>query len=121
MGKIKAVLLQHPTEYNNILLWAACCLAFFGFLRCGEFTVPAQSEYDLGAHLSIRDIAVDSKSSPTTIQVTIKQSKTDPFRQGVQLWEKPAPISVQCMQYYHIWQSGEPGLDPSLCLQTALT
>ena len=85
MGKIKAVLLQHPTEYNNILLWAACCLAFFGFLRCGEFTVPAQSEYYPGAHLSIGDIAVDSKSNPTTVQVTIKQLKTDPFRQGVQL------------------------------------
>lgn len=85
MGKIKEVLLQHPAEYNNILLWAACCLAFFGFLRCGEFTLPSQTEYDPGAHLSIGDIAVDSTSSPTTIQVTIKQSKTDPFRQGVQL------------------------------------
>ena len=79
MGKIKEVLLQHPAEYNNILLWAACCLAFFGFLRCGEFTLPSQTEYDPGAHLSIGDIAVDSTSSPTTIQVTIKQSKPTPF------------------------------------------
>ena len=85
MSKIKAVLLQCPEEYDNILLWAACCLAFFGFLRCGEFTVPTQSEYDPGAHLSVGDILLDSRSSPTTIQVTIKQSKTDPFRQGVQL------------------------------------
>ena len=85
MSKIKTVLLQRPTEYDNILLWAACCLAFFGFLRCGEFTVPTQTEYDPEAHLSIGDVAVDSTSSPSTIQVTIKQSKTDPFRQGVQL------------------------------------
>ena len=32
MKKIKEVLLQHAAEYDNILLWAACCLAFFGFL-----------------------------------------------------------------------------------------
>lgn len=48
--------------------------------------MPAQSEYDPRAHLSIGDIAVDSKSNPITVQVTIKQSKTDPFRQGVQLY-----------------------------------
>ena len=32
------------------------------------------------------DIAVDSKSYPCTIQMTIKQFKTDPFRKGVQLF-----------------------------------
>ena len=72
-------------KYDNILLWAACSLAFFGFLRCGEFTVPSQAEYDQGPDLSLGDVAVDSKTAPTTIQITIKQSKTDPFRQGVQL------------------------------------
>ena len=86
MVKIKAALLRCPSKYDNVLLWAACCLAFFGFLRCGEFTVPSQNEYDPTAHLSLEDIAVDSKSAPTVIQVNIKQSKTDPFRQGVQLY-----------------------------------
>ena len=47
--------------------------------------MPTQTEYDPEAHLSIGDVAIDSTSSPSTIQVTIKQSKTDPFRQGVQL------------------------------------
>ena len=86
MVKIKVTLLRCPSKYDNVLLWAACCLAFFGFLRCGEFTVPSQNEYDPTAHLSLEDIAVDNKSSPTVIQVNIKQSKTDPFRQGVQLY-----------------------------------
>lgn len=65
---------------------AACCLAFFGFLRCGEFTVPNQTEYNQGAHLSYGDIAIDSRSNPTMVIIKIKQSKTDPFRQGVQFY-----------------------------------
>ena len=85
MRQIKAVLLRDPQKYDNILLWAACCLAFSGFLRCGEFTVPSQTDYDKGAHLSVEDIALDSRSSPTVVIVTIKQSKTDPFHQGVDL------------------------------------
>lgn len=86
MRQIKAVLMKAPEKYDNILLWAACCLAFFGFLRCGEFTVPNQTGYDKDVHLSVNDIALDSRSFPTVVMVTIKQSKTDPFRQGVQLF-----------------------------------
>ena len=67
------------------MLWAACALAFFGFLRCSEFTVPSQEEYCPTSHLSLEDIVIDSRISPTMIQVTIKQSKTDPFRVGCKL------------------------------------
>ena len=48
--------------------------------------VPNQSEFDAGVYLSVTDIAVDCKTYPCTIQVTIKQSKTDPFMKGVQLF-----------------------------------
>ena len=54
-------------------------------LRCGEFTVPSQTEYDKEEHLSLRSIAVDSRLAPSVVIVTIKQSKTDPFCQGVKL------------------------------------
>ena len=42
--------------------------------------------YDSDMHLSLVDIALDDKNNPTVIQVTIKQSKTDPFRQGADLY-----------------------------------
>ena len=68
------------------MLWAACCLCYFGFLRAGEICVPSASEYDVGAHLSYGDIAVDSLLNPSSIEVNIKASKTDPFRTVVKLF-----------------------------------
>ena len=85
MQKIRRILGQKPKEHDNIMLWAACALAFFGFLRCSEFTVPSQEEYCPKSHLSLQDIAIDSRTSPKMITVTIKQSKTDPFRVGCKL------------------------------------
>ena len=85
MLKIKVTLLKSPHSYHNIMMWAACRLAFFGFLRSSEFTIPTQSGYDLEVHLSPKDVAVDNRAKPRMLKVIIKQSKTDPFRQGVTL------------------------------------
>ncbi len=85
MTKIRGILIQTPDDQDSILLWASCCLAFFGFLRCSEFTVPSQSDFDPSTHLTPNDIAVDDISFPSVLHVTIKQSKTDIFRQGVTL------------------------------------
>ena len=40
----------------------------------------------MGAHLSYGDIAVDSLLNPSSIEVNIKASKTDPFQTGVKLF-----------------------------------
>ena len=87
--------LQHqPTSHNNLMIWAASCLAFFGFLCSSELTVPSQDTYDPSFHLSVNDVVVDSRSSTTIIQVTIKQSKTDPFHQGVKLFLRKTDASI---------------------------
>ena len=67
------------------LLWAACCLAFFGFMRAGELVAPATTSHDPSVHLCMADIRFDNPRAPAMLQVMIKQSKTDPFRNGVQL------------------------------------
>ena len=73
---IRAKLLSQPRCFSNIMTWAACCLAFFGFLRSSKFTVPSQYEYDGSVHLSVQDISIDSRSAPRMIRVRINQSKT---------------------------------------------
>jgi len=55
-------------------------------MRAGEITVPSDTDYDQGAHLSFSDIAVDNVTNPSIMQVRIKSSKTDPFRKGVDLY-----------------------------------
>ena len=49
-------------------------------------TVPSDSGYDPSVHLSINDISVDNSSRPSIICVKIKQSKTDPFLKGIDLF-----------------------------------
>ena len=85
MVKIKAILSYEPHKYHNIMMWAACCIAFFDFLRCSEFTAPSQEDYDQYTHLSYDDVAVDNRTSPTLLTLQLKQYKTDPFRTGVTL------------------------------------
>ena len=85
MHSLKTLLARNPKDYQNIMMWAACCVAFFGCLRCSEFTVPDQTSYDPASHLSFDDVSVDNKVSPRMILLHIKQSKTDATRQGAQV------------------------------------
>ena len=84
--KLRAVWEEDSAAFDNIMLWAACCMCYFRFLRSGEIYVPSDMDYDPSTHLSFSDIAVDSHKNTSTISVKIKASKTDPFRQGVTIY-----------------------------------
>ena len=71
---------RHSQDYDTVCLWAACCVAFFAFLRCGEFTCSTLSSE---AVLSREDIAIDSRENPTIVHLTLRHSKTDIFSVGV--------------------------------------
>ena len=72
-------------SHDTKMIWAACTLALFAFLRAGEMTVPNNQAFNESTHLSISDVAVDDVTNPAVMQIKIKQSKTDPFRKGVYL------------------------------------
>ena len=81
---LRLALASNPSAlFDNVMLWSASLLCFFGFLRSGEITIPTAAAYDPTAHLSFSDISTDSSVNPSIIQVRIKASKTDPFRLGV--------------------------------------
>ena len=64
--------LRNDASYSLLekrLLWSAFTLAFYGFLRASEFTSSSLQWLDI-------------QFSTTTITIDLRQSKTDPFRQG---------------------------------------
>ena len=81
--KIKTVLDRNGQEFDSIMLWAAACVCYFGFLRSGEITIPTLGAFCPETHLSIRDVSVDRPGRPEIIHIKLKASKTDPFRKGV--------------------------------------
>ena len=80
MLKIKEVLNWNSTEFDNIMLWAAACACYFGFLRSGEITVPALGAYCPESHLGIKDVSVDQPGRPEIIHLTLKASKIRPIQ-----------------------------------------
>ena len=86
LRRVKAALDREPHKWDNVMLWSACCLGFFAFLRSGEMTSPSVNSFDPAWHLTPMDIAVDDLQSPSLIQISLKGSKTDQARQGINLF-----------------------------------
>ena len=84
--RIKSVLDKDLHKYDNILLWAACCLGFFAFLRSAKFTVSSSRQFDPTCHLTPQDIAVDNVQQPAVMKICIKASKTDQTKIGIDLY-----------------------------------
>ena len=86
MKKLRLVWEEKANCWNNIMLWAAACTSFFGFLRAGEMTISSEASYDAGAHLNFADVAIDNPSNPSILRLRLKASKTDPFQRGVDIF-----------------------------------
>ena len=83
LKKLVTVFERRQDLRNAKMLWGAACLAFFAFLRVGEFTFPGTKEYDDNVHLTVSDVSVNDSKSPSMMFVRLKQSKTDQLRKGV--------------------------------------
>ena len=67
--KMKAVWERSADDFNIMMMWAACCLWYFGFLKVGEITAPSELAYDKGQHLNFADMAVDNSLRPRILKV----------------------------------------------------
>ena len=83
---MKRVWRGRGNQHDNKLLWAASCLCFFDYLRSGKVVMPSEGDYDPEVHLCYQDVRVDNYQNPGYLQVRLKESKTDPFRQGVNVY-----------------------------------
>ena len=71
-------------QYMDLLLQAACNLAFFAFLRCGEFTSPS-SKFHHTKGLSFSDVTITYEGQiATKLILNLKSSKTDPSERAAQ-------------------------------------
>ena len=86
-----------PVSYDHVMLWAACCVGFFGFLRAGEFTCAPSDITD--PPLCSDDVSVDSRADPQLVTLHLRQSKTDPFGVGCFIYlgrtnTNPCPVAA---------------------------
>ena len=95
------------------MVWAAFTLAFFGFLRCSEFTYQSINKYCSCFDLGTECVSfVPSLASTQHVVITLWSSKTDPFRAGQSLLFARADSSlcaVTAMQHYFQFVAPPPG------------
>ena len=99
LQKVKQTWEKGKLDFDKHMIWAAALVCFFGFLRAGEICVPSDKGFDEGAHLTAADLTFDNILNPNVLQIRIKASKTDPFRQGCDIYlgrtHKPlCPVSA---------------------------
>ena len=112
LDKLRVVWVGQPTSWEGHMLWAAASLCFFGFLRSGEITVPSASSFDISRHLTFGNVSVDKLHSPTTVRIRLKTSKTDPFREGVDVFvgKSGCPLCpVSALLEYLVVRGSGPG------------
>ena len=94
------------------MIWVACYLAFFGLLRVNEFPTLSPDCFDSSTDLLLSDVALDNHASPTTIQITLKQSKNDQFKAGTTIClgkTTHAVCPVDALVQYLAIRGGTPG------------
>ena len=80
------LLINQPNLYTNILIWAACYLAFFSFLRISEFMISSDNSYDNVCPLFPAYVSVDDCNNPQLLRVKSSSQKTDHFQRGLDLY-----------------------------------
>ncbi len=115
MSIIQSVLLTGASgldQSNSLMLWAACCTGYFGFMRSGEFTSCQANQGS--STLQTSEVAMDSHSNPTVIRLFLRKAKTDPFGKGVYIYlgktSKPVCLVMVLRKYLAIRPSHQGAL-----------
>ena len=99
---------QCYSSFQRLMLRTASSLAFFGLLRCSEYTSDRRRSFNVMTTLLVGDIRFNQDF--TIMLIHLKASKTDPFREGctirVAAIQVPiCPVSLM-REYLHSHPSG---------------
>ena len=111
LHRIRPFCLSPPASYDSLLLWAAATTCYFGFFRAGELTVPSALAFNPAFHLSWGDVAI-SDSSPRTVRIFLRRSKSDQFGRGVNVFlgeTGDGICPVLAVMAYAAVRGGSPG------------
>ena len=75
---VNHIQVRHQNPHDQYMLHSAITLAFAGLLRSAEFVSHSTTTFDPDTTLLVSDIRL----SANIIHVSIKSSKTDPFKRG---------------------------------------
>ena len=99
------------TKFDDVMFWAACLTAPFGFIRAPEFTTPPEG-FNPARHLDVSDLSVDEKPVADTVFIHLKFSKTDQFGKGctvVLARADDALCPVSALMLYLRWRGQSQG------------
>jgi len=118
LRQLKALWAGQAMDFNIIMLWAACCTAFFGFFRMGELTSPTMANRGPVDCVSVGDVAVDDRNNPSLVRIHLRKSKTDQLGKGADIYlgrtdEDLCPVAA--LLAYMAVRGGEPGPLFRLC------
>ena len=106
------------SPYLDLLLYTACLVAFFGFLRCGEFT-SASLSFSPDRNLSLQGVSFHSIKEAGSIFalciVHLKYSKVDQEGVGtdVKLFSNPGCPSLCPVTWMHKFLTARKHLTPN--------
>lgn len=89
--------LRPGINLGHTAIYAACCLAYSGLLRSGEFTVGKGGKFNAGLNLTRNSVQfLPNFESATHAWLTLPTSKTDPFHKGITITVAAAPGRPTC-------------------------
>ena len=86
MEQLYSLLSSQADNYYNLMIWAACCTAYFGLLRVSEFIASSPNHSNSFTDMLLSGIAIDSYAAPQVIRITLKQSRTNQYKQGTHIY-----------------------------------
>ena len=82
LAKIKATWDKKVVSPDMVMLWAAFLTCFYGCMRFGELCGQESDCHEQTADINYEDVTVDNITNPQRVQLLLRKSKTDIFRQG---------------------------------------